>query len=60
MKKLKEIIKRNDITILQNPFCYTIMLGYSKERGYYMGKNFVGKTLEEVIGKAYDFLTKGK
>ena len=56
MEKLKKILKENDITILENPFYFTIMLGYSKKKGYYEGKNFVGETLEKAIEKAYDFL----
>ncbi len=56
MEKLKEILKENDITLLRNPFYYMLILGYSKKKGYYEGKNFVGKTLEEAIEKAYDFL----
>ena len=58
MEKLKKIVERNDITILKNPFCYTIMLGYSKKKGFYEGRNFIGKTLEEAIEKAYNFLSQ--
>ena len=57
MEKLKKILKENDITILENPFYFTIMLGYSKKKGYYIGKTIVGKSLEEAIEKTYDFLT---
>ena len=57
MEKLKEILKENDITLLRNPFYYMLILGYSKKKGYYIGKTIVGKSLEEAIEKTYDFLT---
>ena len=57
MEKLKKILEKNDVTLLRNPFYYMLMLGYSKKKGFYEGKTFVGKTLEEAIEKAYDFLT---
>ena len=57
MEKLKKILEKNDITLLRNPFYYTVLLGYSKKKGYYEGKSFVGETLEKAIEKAYDFLT---
>ena len=57
MEKLKKVIEKNDVTILKNPFYFTVLLGYSKKKGYYEGKSFVGKTLEKAIEKAYNFLT---